>query len=256
MRILRRALAAVLGVAGATGLILCTAGVVGRWAVYAEAVRRVDRTFGRAGSSLGDVKEGLTHTRDRLRLTRDELDAIHQREADLAARTPTEGISRRAASRKAAAGAGPQLADARRNLVKATEAALVVNGLLDVLAELPLGERVGVETDSLQDASDRLEDVIGRSQKLAATLAKALPNPADGASEEALQLCGALDKVVAAADAGADRMGTAQERLQTWHARVTRWLTAIAVAVTILLGWVGLGQHSLMVHGYAGARRQ
>ena len=253
MRLLRRTMAAALGLAGAVGLALCVAAVVGCWVAYAEAVRRVDRTFDRAAGSLGGVRDDLTQVGDRLRETRGELDAIRRREADLAAQPPEERSHRRLISRKAAEGGPPQLTEARQKLVKATEAALVLEGLLDVLAELPLGERVGVEPGPLRDASDRLGELIGRSEQLAATLAKASPNPADGAAEESTRLSEGLDRIVAAADAGAGRADGAHDRVRAWHARLVRWLTVTAVAVTLLLTWIGLGQLSLLAHGYTWA---
>ena len=53
----------------------------------------------------------------------------------------------------------------------------------------------------------------------------------------------------AAADTGANRTDTALERVREWHAKVVRWLTIAAVGVTLLLGWIGPGQLSLLAHG-------
>jgi len=256
MTVLRRLVAAVLGTAGAVGVVLCVAGVVGCWVAYAEAVRRADRTFGRAEGALSELRDGLAQAGDRLRVTQDELDAVRKREADLAAQPPAERTLRRAVSRKAVEGVSPQLADARKKLVAATDGALFLEGLLDALAELPLGHRVGVEPDKLRNASDRLGELVGKSDQLAATLAKASPDPADGAAEESTRLYDLLDRIVAAADAGADRAGSAHDRVRAWHDRVVRWLTVAAAGVTLALVWVGLGQLSLLVHGYGWAGRR
>ncbi len=83
---------------------------------------------------------------DRLRLTRQELEAVQQREVELAAKPPAERSLHRAMSRKVAEGATPQLSEARHKVVKATEAALILNGFLEALAELPIGQSVGIET--------------------------------------------------------------------------------------------------------------
>ena len=256
MRVVWRALAVVLGLAGATGLVLCIAGIVGCWMAYAEAVRRVDRTFDRVEGSLGDVRDGLSQVADRLRGTQGELEAIRVREADLAAHPPAERSHRRAISRQAAEGAVLPVAEARQKLIKATEVALVLEGLLDVLAELPLGERVSVETGTLQEATNRLEKLIGRFEQLAATLAKTSPSPTDGVSDESSRIYVALDKVVETVDSVAERTDIAHERVRAWRAKIIRWLTGTAAGVTFLLAWIGLGQLSLLVHGYTGVRRR
>ena len=210
---------------------------------YAEAVRRADRTFGRAEDALGDVRDSLRQAGDRLRQTRQELATIREQ-----LQAQPFVVDGQAIARKAAEAALPLLVEARQKLLKATEAGLVLEGLLDALAELPLGERVGIEPERLRDASDRLGELIGRSELLAATLEKTASVLAD----ESWRLIGPLDRIIAATDAGADRADAARERVRAWHARVIYWLTVAAVGVTVLLAWIGLGQLSLLVHGYAG----
>lgn len=251
MRTIRRVLATFLGVAGATGLVLCAAGVVGCWVVHAEAVRRVDRIFGRTEDALGEVRDALSHVSDQLRRTRRNLDAIRDREADPAERSLVERTLRRAISRKTTEAEIPQLSEARRKLVKAREAALVLEGHVAVLGELPLGERIGVETGLLQDTSDRLEEMIVRSERLATILAKTSPDPTDGASGESSRIGEMLDRIATAIDAGADRASGAGNRVRAWHDRIVRGLHVTGVALTVLLGWIGLGQLSLLT--YAGA---
>src|SRR5688572_18083582 len=131
MRVLRRFTGLLSGAAGATGLALCVAGLVGCWTAHAEAVRRVDRVFGRAEDALADVRGNLRKAGDRLRDSRAELVAVRKRESDLAAQPPAERRTRREVSRKAVEAVGPRAGEAREMLVNATEAALVADGLLD-----------------------------------------------------------------------------------------------------------------------------
>src|SRR4051812_12837430 len=130
MRLLRRSIGVLCGTAGATGLALCVAGLVGCWLLHAELVRRVDRVFGRAEDALADIRGNLGRATDRLRESQAELEAVQSREAVQASRPPAERDARRAVSRKALDALGPQVVEVRKVLVKATEAALVANGLL------------------------------------------------------------------------------------------------------------------------------
>ncbi len=257
MRTLRRTLAAALGLAGAAGLVACALGVVGCWVLYAELTARTDRVFGRAEGALGGLRGYLGQVRDRLRQTEQDLDAVRRREEELADRPPADRDKRRALSRTAAEGVALHLGDTRRKLVTATEVALVADGFLDALAELPLGERVGVDAGRLRGASDQLSDLIGQADKMALLLAGSAPGVThDGAADQSARIAESLGRVVAAVDEGATRADDARERVEAWHARVTRWLMGTAVAVTGVLAWAGAGQLCLLMHACRGSRRR
>ncbi|HVK15318.1 MAG TPA: hypothetical protein VM533_00120 [Fimbriiglobus sp.] len=249
MHTLRRSLAAVFGLAGAAGLVACITGIVGCCTLYTELTTRSDRVFGRAKGALSGLRDDLSQVRDRLLQTEQDLNAVQQREEELVTRPSADRDKRRALSRKAVEGASPQIGDARRKLVTATEAALVANGLLDALAELPLGERVGVDADRLRGASDQLSELIGQADRLAVLLAGSAPGVTPGgAADQSARIAEALGRVVAALDEGATRTDDARERVGVWHAQVTRWLALTAVAVTVVLVWAGVGQLCLLVH--------
>jgi hypothetical protein len=257
MLTLRRSLAAVFGLAGAAGLVACALGVVGCWVLYAELIARTDRVFGRAEGALGGLRDDLGQVRDRLRQTEQDLDAVRRREEELAARPPADRNKRRVLSRTAAEGVAPHLGDARRKLVTTTEVALVADGLLDGLAELPLGERVGVDAGRLRGASDQLSDLIGQADRLAGLLAGSAPGvPPDGAADQSARIAESLGRVVAVVDEGVARADDARERVKAWHARVTRWLTRTASVATLILAWAGAGQLSLLMHACRRSRRR
>jgi len=135
MRFVRRLAGLLCGGAGAIGLVLGVAGLVGVWVGHGEVVRRVDRVFDGADRGLAGVQENLRQATDRLRDTETELEAVRKREADLATRPPSERPGHRAASRKVVEGLGPGVAEARATLVKATESALVANGWLEIVPD-------------------------------------------------------------------------------------------------------------------------
>lgn len=247
MRMLRRLFAATLGLAGALGLVVCVAGVVGCWVLHADLTDRTDRVFGRAEGSLDGVQVELVQVRDRLRQTHQELEAVRKREDELAARPQADRVGKRIESRKLVKVADDQLRDAKRMLTTATEAALVVTGFLDALAGLPLGERVGIEPDQLRGASDELSTLIGRADKLSALLAGAAPDDGTAAAQSS-RIAESLDRVVAAVDEGADRTAGARDQVRTWHDRVIDWLTVVAVVITLILVWIGAGHLSLLLH--------
>jgi len=236
------------GAAGAVGFLLCIAGLVGCWVAYAEVVRRVDRVFGRADAALAEIGENLGQAGDRLRRTRTELEAV-RRETEPPATRPTGGTARRAVSRKAVEAVGPQAAEARELLVKATEAALVANGVLDALAELPVVERVSVDTDRLKEAAAQLADVSEQSARLAARLGPVARGDDGEAGTESSRAAEALGKAIDLTATGADQVERGRERVAGGRARVMGWINGVAVAVTLVLAWGAAGQFSLLVHG-------
>jgi hypothetical protein len=241
------------GTAGAIGLVLSLAGLYGVGVGYGEVVQRVDRVFERADRSIGGVQENLRDATARLREAETELEGVRKREAELAAQPP-QRPARREASRKAVESLGPGVSEARATLVKATEAALVANGLLDALAELPVVERVNVETDRLKEASAQLDELMERSTRLAELLARAAPANDAQVAGETSRAVEAVRRPIALAQDGSDRLEGGRQTLAAGRARILRWVNGIALALTIVLVWIAAGQLSLLVHGWKLAR--
>jgi len=249
MRLVRRLAGLLFGAAGVLGLVLGVAGLVGVWVGYVEVVRRVDRVFGGADQALAGVQGNLRQATDQLRETEAGLEAVRKREAERATQPPAQRPGRREASRKAVEALGPGVGDARATLLKATEAALVANGLLDALAELPAVERVNVDTDRLKEASAQLAELTERSSRLADLLARAAPSEEDQVGAQSSRAVEAVRRPIALAEAGSDRLEAGRQSLAAGHARFVGWIKRLALALTVLLVWIAAGQLSLALHG-------
>ena len=255
MRFVRRPAGLLLGTAGVLGLALGVAGLVGVWVGYVEVVRRVDRVFGAADQALAGVQGNLRQATDQLRETEAELEAVRRREAERTAQPPAQRPGRREASRKAVEALGPGVTDARATLTKATEAALVANGLLDALAELPSVERVNVDTDRLKEASAQLAELTERSNKLADLLARAAPTDEEQVGGESSRAVEAVRRPIALAEAGSDRLEAGRQTLAAGRGRLMGWINGLAAALTVVLVWFAAGQLSLLTHGWKLVRR-
>jgi hypothetical protein len=249
VHILKRLLGVVVCLLGLTGVVLCVAGIYGCWRAYSDLLQRSERLFSKSEKVLGEVRRDLTTVHDRLRETREQLDTVREREADFAAQPPEEQRRRRDRSRKQS----EQLRDFRGLLVNSTEAALVVNGLLGSLAELPGDSRAGIDPEQLRDASDSLSDATDEANQLAVRLAPAGPLTPEE-MERSARIAELLDRVIAAIEEGLNWTDRTQERVEEWQARSRRILLLSALAITVVLLWIGAAQFSLMVHGYSWAR--
>jgi hypothetical protein len=255
MRIARRFFGVLGGTAGLIGLVLCVVGIIACWVLHAEATRRTDRALGRVEDLLGDIRDNLGQARDRLQQTQRELDTIRQREADRAARPPAERDARRSLSRKALESLNPQLGDAREKVVKATEVGLVLRGVLDALAELPIVERAGADPAQLRESSTQLTELIQKGEKLAGSLAGSSPEAPDATTvEETSRLADGVGRLVTALDEESSRADRAREAAAERRTQIGRWITIVAAALTVILVWIGLGQFSLLSHGWKWVR--
>src|SRR5690349_19737693 len=118
MRLVRRLGGVLGGAAGAVGLVLCVAGLVGVSVGYVDVARRLERVFDRADNTLAATQENIRAVADRLRRTEADLDAVRKWEAEAAAEPPDRRAGRRVASRKAVEALGVDVAEARSTLVK------------------------------------------------------------------------------------------------------------------------------------------
>jgi hypothetical protein len=255
MRLARRLVGFLSGTAGLAGLVLGVAGLAGVWVGYTEVMRRVNGVFDRADQALVSANDNLRKATDRLRQTESELDAVRKREAELATQSPEQRPAKRAASRKALDSMGPSVAEARSTLVKATEAAMVAEGLLDALSELPGVERVNVDPDRLKEASARLDEVTEKSTRLTDLLARAGPANSDDVSKESSRAVEAVRKPITLAEAGSERLETGRLSIGAAHDRLVRWIDRIAFALVVVLVWITAGQLSLLIHGWKLVRR-
>jgi len=243
------------GIGGLLGLVLCVAGLVGVGVCFVKVVRSVDRVFDRADGALAGVQDNLRDATARLREAEAELDTVRKREAELATQPPAQRPGRREASKKTVEALGPGLGEARSTLVKATEAALVANGWLDALAELPAVERVNIDADRLKEASDQLGELTERTTRLTDLLARAAPADDAQVAGESSRAVEAVRRPIALAQVGSDRLADGRQKIVTARARVLWWVNAFAVTLAVVLVWIAAGQLSLLIHGGKLVRR-
>jgi hypothetical protein len=90
---------------------------------------------------------------------------------------------------------------------------------------------------------------------LAATIAsKSFPFPARGNPAQSLRL-GAHQAFLPRSGARlGQRVSAWRDEIQALETKATRWILVARVGITVLLGWRGLGQLSLLLSGWKGLR--
>jgi hypothetical protein len=239
------------GTAGLIGLLACVGGIIGCWSLHGELSRRLNGVFDRVDGALAEIGGDVLRARDGLRSVRRDLDAVRTSPATPAPGPSQESVGRRPTADRAMAAVGRQLGEIKPQLGRAVEIGLVANGLLEVLSDLWLAERAGIDTDRLHEASDQLTGLIGKAQKLATSIdGRAEPGMAD----EPSRLSQSVARIIGITEQAAERGEGVRERVAGRRMRIGRLLTALAWASTAVLLWIGLGQVSLVVHGRSMAR--
>lgn len=255
MRIVRRLLGSLSSLAGLFGVILGLASLVGVWICYVEIVDRVNRVCARIEDELADTHGNLQKATGRLRETEAKLVSVRTRETESRSGPAVQKRIRRETSRKAIESVRPEIAEARSALLKASEAALIANGLLGALAELPVVERTSFDTDRLREASVRIEEITERSDRLLELLGRDAQTNDEAVAEESSRAIETIRKPIRLAEEATSGIEQARQKVTDSRARLKYWINWVAGTLTILLVWLTVGQVSLMIHGWKWLRR-
>jgi hypothetical protein len=249
---MRRPAGILIATAGLIGVVACCAGSVGCWYLHNALNQRLDGVSNRANDVLAKLGGDATLVRDRLIGVRRDLDAVRDPDANRSSRPTNDAGGRRPLAARAMASVGKQLGDVQPQIVRAVGLGMMANGLLDASSDLWLAERAGIDTDRLQDASDRFSGVLERARRFASSLEG---RPDQEAIENLTNLSESVALIVTIADQTADRATAARERLTERERRTRQNITFASVIATVILVWMGVGQVSLILHGREIGRR-
>jgi hypothetical protein len=249
---LRRTVGILAMLLGVLGLLVSGVIIVGCWWFLSsvsqrtsQALERVERIFDVTSESFAQVQASL-HQADK------ELQAVREAE-----RTPSASKSRqpqlgKAASRRLASKLTSSLGDTQRSVRVAVEAAVVANSLLEGLDEVPLVRLSKLDTEQLHEVNDRVSALTRRAQQLEALLET--PSKSGEVDEETSRMRQILSQVTVALQRLADRMDGVRGRVAELRSRIAGWLLVTAVGLTVIWLWIGIGQWSLLAHGWSWCR--
>jgi hypothetical protein len=253
---IRRIVGALLLLLGLVGLALSLTGLVGCWLVRGSVIQRTSRACESADRFLGVTAESLDQVKTSLGTARTKLDAVRAACATPPPAEQKEPRARRAALRAMTGDFAPQIEKARQAATGVAEGAVVVNALLEGLEDVPLAHVAGLETDRFNDVSQRLSALAASAKEFDARIGE-LPGE-QGAFDEMGERATYMDRLLseAATKVGelAERVAEVRARVAEVNANLQRWITGAAVALSVVLLWIGLGQWSLLVHGWSWLR--
>ena len=249
MRWLRRFGGTIVLLLSAAGIIGCAGGIIGIWMCYRGVSEKVQTIAARLDTALERVSTADQNVLLAIERARADLATARKDSADL------DGGSEK--GRRASRGlrtviqhqAGPNIDEVGGRLATLSDAAVAVSSLLESFQELPTGPRVGVEPDLLKRRAEEARHLSASLRRLDAALDDGDKGPG---GREAVAATSEVDLVLqkcqeTVADWQSD-LDAVREDLSHLKTEVLGWLWPAAVAVTFLVGWMGVGQVSLFAH--------
>jgi hypothetical protein len=251
-RAFRRTTGIMAMILGVVGILVSGALIFGCWWFLSSVNQRTSQALERVETILDATSASFDQVRTSLQAADRELQNIREAEkrpAETKSRQPQLG---KAASRRLASKLTASLGDTQHSVRIAVDTAVVVNSLLDGLDEVPLVHLSKLDTAQLQEVSERVSTLTSRAQKLQAMLETS--SGSGEVDEETSRIREILSQVTVALLKVADRIDVAKGRVGELRSRINGWLLAAAIGLSVILLWIGIGQWSLLAHGWSWCR--
>jgi len=228
------------------GIIGCVAGIIGIWIFSQRVSERAQRITERLDSGLERVAVASQNIQSAMARARTDMANIDKESANLSEWGEKNRRASRAIRTVLQQNARPDLDDLTGRLATLSDAAVAVTSLLQSFQEISPGRVSRIDPDDLQRRADDVQQISTTLRRLEAAVADdekdAKQRDVEGAASE-------VDSVLARCQAAVDNWQADLSSVRADVARVReqapRWMTYVAVAVTVLCLWMGAGQLSL-----------
>ncbi len=256
MSLLRRFGRSIALMLSAAGTLSCIVGIIGLWLSFPSMSARVQRiSAGLDGGVERASAVGQTVQRA-IEKARADLAEVRKESADLGYRSSKDSRALRGLRSLIQQQVGPNIDDLSGRLATLSDAAIAVSSVLQGFQELAYRQ-----TDRIN--IDQLERWKANVHQLSATMRR-LEGIVNDANRET------SGPLVATATSAVDlALQSCQETLDSWQsnaddfraevqhvtAEACRWLASAAIAATVLVLWVAVGQVSLFAHALQWCRK-
>jgi hypothetical protein len=250
MKSLRRLVGALTLLLSAVGIVGCVVGIIGTWMLSHRVSVRVQKIASGLDAGLQRASD-VSQTVQRLTgKARADVAQVRKESADLDNGREKRSRASRALRTLVQQQLGPDVEDLGGRLATLADAAVAVSSVLQSFQGLPSSrtnlikpdqlERWADEVQGLSAALRRLESMVGEGDK--ETSGREI-----AAATSEIDL--ALQRSQAQVDDWQTNVDAFREQMEDVKAELLGWLTPAAIALTLLLAWVGLGQLSLFARG-------
>ncbi len=239
MRFLLRLLGAVVLLLSAAVFVGCVSGIVGIWVLRQKASAKVEGLAAQVDPGLQRAAEAIQGVRRSVNTVHADVALVVQYPDDL---DPGTGRNQLVVG---------YFRTVVQRLRSFSVAEATASSLLRSLQGLPLAEPGRIDPDKLDRAAERASQLAATLEKVQATLGDGDKEvTADEVVGAAKELDRSLQQCEATIDDWQADLDAIRAEVPQLQARILGWLTATAIAVTVVCGWVGVSQISLFAHGW------
>jgi chromosome segregation ATPase len=239
--------------AGSVGLVLCIAAMIVLWIIRGRLDGVTESAFNRMDQAIDVVSQRVSQTRDRVAEAKITTAEIEEALRDWTKREGGQRLALRLDAAKKSERLATVLQQADQWLEVAESSAGLVQGVLSI--------RVSTSESSDDNAIDPLIEEIaswrtrlGTAQESVASIQSRLADMSDRKSpgeriEQAVQLAGrvvaTMSSISSRIEKFADRVMSAQVRLQELRTGAHRWILIVSIGLTLLILLMATGQIAL-----------
>lgn len=248
----KRILAGLTLVVGTVMLLLSLVGGVGVWIIKGPVTARATRLFERIEAALNVADQGLDQVESSLARASERLDSAREEQRLLALEPQQNLAMRRILARTVQQRVSPEINEANHKLHTVAEAAVVVNSVLEDVANIPLFSVAGLDVDRLTEINNRLADVGPAAWELSRLLGE--PGSAadgDAAAAQLSKIERALEGLRRLIAEYEPQFRQVRQRTEALKSQILYWITPAAVLLSFVCFWIALSQISLLVHAWS-----
>jgi hypothetical protein len=232
------------------------AAIIGIWMVRQQAVQRVESVAGRIDNGLertSQVTRGIGAALDR---AHEAVLKVRNKSSDLGdGMVGGDRLTKDLIRRLVRQDVGPNVNELSGRLATVKDATVVAASLLQSLQEMPYLsdgqihpeklEAAAAQVSKLSDGLQKLQDVVGEGDSPVGQ--RELADAANQVDDVLLRCQGLLTE-------WQNDLNTAKQDVFRIKTRINQWLLIVALAVTVISGWVAVSQVSLFVHAWKWCR--
>ena len=249
MRIVRRFVGAMVLLLSTVGIICCVAGIIGIWRFCPYVSERVEKVSAGLDVGLQRASAAIQNVQRAVGKARAEVAHVSKESADLAGGGEKSRRASRTIQTLLQQKVGPNFNDLGGRLATLSDATVALSALLQSVQDLPSSRMSRLQPDQLERWTDQ-------TRQLSATLQRLEVMVGEGDKETSAREVAAatsevdlvLQKCQATVDDWQSSLDAVREDFPRVKEEVLGWLWPAAVAMTLLVGWVAVGQLSLFAH--------
>ncbi len=245
---------------GASGILVCLAGIAGVWIAASRLQQVNSRVFSQVDQLVVQVDRRAEQAQDAVGGTRDLVDALKHtlREsatellAERVASLPEiDNLERRLASAMERADGLVEVSASTAELIEqllATIGAIASERTVDLEGSSDLTATIRATRESLANASERLADVQRRLADIRQK--RDVDVNLSEITKLSLGIVAKLDVVQEQISALRIRLDETQSRLAQFKDMIGNWIFLGQCLILLLIAWVGAGQYCLLLQGW------